>query len=515
MDDRIKPSQASEDRSEAFSAQTVPSNREERNRLREEARRYVERIRPIPPLSLEQIRFHAREILDDVRCDENWFDFVTVLVGNEIWRDVVAAVPYERRILLLPQCLRTKELCQAGMDEVGLLCENCGRCPIGSLIQEAEDLGYSVLVSEGTHMVASLLRQGGLDAAIGASCLSALENSFPVMAFDAIPGVAVPLLIDGCDATQVDLDWLKEEIHLCAQGTYWQSMDLPSLRMDLKSCFQEDFLSTLLPSRDGMTREVAFQWLIRAGRRWRPFLAMCVFRALVRQESLPVSLRRVAVALECFHKASLIHDDIEDGDSFRYEMNTLHEEYGVPFALNVGDLLLGEGYRLIAESGLDDKHKSELLRLCALGHVRMCLGQGEEMEWEKKDAMPTLENLLRMFSRKTSTAFDVALQAGAICAKADETIRGVLKRLSEPLGVAYQIKDDLVDENRKSPKARDVLSRLLSKREAQGLFFRYRRQALDSLDPLCDIHLKILLFRLIGRMLGREGDELAEPIENP
>jgi geranylgeranyl pyrophosphate synthase len=49
-----------------------------------------------------------------------------------------------------------------------------------------------------------------------------------------------------------------------------------------------------------------------------------------------------------FHKASLIHDDIEDGDALRYGEPTLHSEYGVAVALNVGDLLIGEGYRLLA-----------------------------------------------------------------------------------------------------------------------------------------------------------------------
>ena len=64
---------------------------------------------------------------------------------------------------------------------------------------------------------------------------------------------------------------------------------------------------------------------------------------------LPEDLRKVAVAVECFHKASLIHDDIEDNDALRYGEKTLHEEHGVAVALNVGDLLIGEGYRLLAE----------------------------------------------------------------------------------------------------------------------------------------------------------------------
>ena len=52
-------------------------------------------------------------------------------------------------------------------------------------------------------------------------------------------------------------------------------------------------------------------------------------------------LKRIAIAVECFHKASLVHDDIEDGDDLRYGEPSVHAEHGVPVALNVGDLLLG------------------------------------------------------------------------------------------------------------------------------------------------------------------------------
>ena len=68
------------------------------------------------------------------------------------------------------------------------------------------------------------------------------------------------------------------------------------------------------------------------------------------------------MAVECFHKASLIHDDIEDGDDRRYGQPALHTEHGVPVALNVGDFLLGEGYRLIGEIEVDDATKVAMLQ---------------------------------------------------------------------------------------------------------------------------------------------------------
>ena len=63
---------------------------------------------------------------------------------------------------------------------------------------------------------------------------------------------------------------------------------------------------------------------------------------------LPDGVRRTALAIETFHKASLVHDDIEDDDTFRYGRETLHRQYGVGTAINVGDYLIGLGYRLVS-----------------------------------------------------------------------------------------------------------------------------------------------------------------------
>ena len=70
----------------------------------------------------------------------------------------------------------------------------------------------------------------------------------------------------------------------------------------------------------------------------------------------------------------------------RYGERTLHEEHGVAVALNVGDLLIGEGYRLIAESGADPRVITELLRIAATGQRSLCLGQGAELSWARRPA---------------------------------------------------------------------------------------------------------------------------------
>ena len=90
-----------------------------------------------------------------------------------------------------------------------------------------------------------------------------------------------------------------------------------------------------LISASGATVSPELGWLT-------PILAVGTWAALSgeKPEAAGRDVRLTATAVECFHKASLIHDDIEDGDRQRYDQPTLHAEYGVPFALNAGDFLM-------------------------------------------------------------------------------------------------------------------------------------------------------------------------------
>ena len=129
------------------------------------------------------------------------------------------------------------------------------------------------------------------------------------------------------------------------------------------------------------TGRIARDWLMKAGKRWRPFLTACAYLALRDdpQAAIGDEVRRAAVAVECFHKASLIHDDIEDADETRYGDAALHETHGEAVALNVGDYLLGEGYRLLAAIDAPAEAKVEMLRAAAEGHRTLTEGQGAEL----------------------------------------------------------------------------------------------------------------------------------------
>ena len=426
----------------------VPQTPIERNHFLHVIRNYVAEFNPVPPMPTAELKVHADRVIGMLKCDPIYRDYIGVLINNEMWREQLAAVPFERRLLLLPKCLRVEAKCPAPFDEFGLLCKQCGLCSIQDLQAEAEKLGYATLVAEGSAIVMSLIQTGKVEAIVGVSCLSVLERAFPYMEAAAIPGVAIPLLQDDCIDTTVDLDWVWDYIHLTSDDQT-RRLDLGALRDEVDFWFSPLALDTIMGNAEGETERIARDWLMRAGKRWRPFLAVSTFQALRRDtgKPLPEDIKKAAVAVECFHKASLIHDDIEDNDAFRYGEKTLHEEYGTAVALNVGDLLIGEGYRLLAACKASPAAKIEMVRVASEGHRELCRGQGAELCWARNPQTLTQHQVLDIFRKKTAPAFEVALRVGALYAGVEqhEEVEDVLHVYSEALGIAYQIRDDLSD----------------------------------------------------------------------
>jgi len=523
---------------------SVPATKAERERLLAAARRYVADEQLVPPLPLDELKGHALRVIARAASEPRFRDFVTVLVSNAAWGETLAGIPFERRLLLLPQCLRDKEHCQAEVDEFGLLCRHCGRCVIHDLQTEAERLGYVVLVAEGTTVVMSLIQEGKIEAVIGVGCLAGLERIFPYTEAAAVPGLAIPLLNDGCAYTSADLDWVWDTLQL-TRADRTRRLDLDALRAEVEAWFEPEALAAVLGPAGTETERLAREWLGRAGKRWRPFLALCAYQA--RRDDpeapTPADFRKIAVAVECFHKASLVHDDIEDDDPQRYGADTLHKAHGIPIALNVGDLLLGEGYRLIAACGAGDAQKAAMLAAAAGGHRSLCLGQGDELAWARAPKPLTTEQVLAIFRQKTAPAFEVALQLGALYAGASDGVWQVLHECSDALGVAYQVRDDMDDffgsaaqaqnpgpsiilalaheratgqardlldalwrvpsqVSRRLPELRSVLKALGVEEAARQMLASYKDEAVRSLRPVENASLKGLLRRVICKIFN-------------
>jgi len=520
----------------------VPQSKELREELSGFAKEYVEEKRLVGPLSIGELQKHCKALINSADINPAHLDFLAVLVNNQIWRETVAGIGYDKRLLLLPKCLRDNENCPADIDQLGLACENCGHCPIGDIKSQAEELGYSVLVAEGSPIVMSLIETGKIQAVIGVSCLSVLEKTFPYMEAGAVPGIAIPLLYDGCVNTNVDVDCLLDTIYENSVDKQ-NRLDLKDLRDKVNELFKPQRLKLFWDIKDSQTERLALNWMTNSGKRWRPFIAVCAHHAFTcsDKDKLCEDLSKVAIAVECFHKASLIHDDIEDGDVMRYGQKTIHAEFGIPIALNVGDFLLGEGYRLLAQLEISQDRKAEMLRIAAQGHRELCLGQGKELEWMRTPKHLSICEVLDIFKKKTSPAFEVALKLGVLSAEKGPKLDKLLEEYSKALGIAYQIRDDINDfdycdntqnqpsllfaiaweqakqndrkvlesfwktsdhSNALTQSVFEIMARLKVKTLALDLLEFYKQQAISSLKPLDNAAFKGLLRRIISKIFN-------------
>jgi len=418
------------------------------NELREEIRRRVESFfierKITPPVSYERLSDYADMLIAENDWDESNKAFIMVCAGNAVWRPIVGSIPFDRRMLLLPMCLRNSKLCRGEEDELGLLCSECGNCNICCFLKEAENLGYITIVAEGSTIASRLLESGKVDAVVGVGCMAVLEKMFGSVTKYSIPGIGIPLVTCGCKDTTADAGWVSEEINYIDRKSEFNLLNINNLKEKTSALFTEDRIERILELDGSATGNMVKEMLMAGGKRIRPLLTVLAYEAFSKSPDQEL-LARLAMSVECFHKASLIHDDIEDNDSFRYGKETIHSRYGIPVAINLGDLLTGEGYRLLAGSGLSESPASGCFRAVSRGHRAMAIGQGEELLARREGRILSVNEITGVFRNKTSAAFKVSLQVGAIAAGADEKSLKLLERFSDLIGIAYQMKDDLED----------------------------------------------------------------------
>jgi geranylgeranyl pyrophosphate synthase len=443
----------------------VPETRELRDRIRAAAVEMGKGLDRSRPLTRESLQALGEGFLRGLGLEEKYLGFVMVALSNEFWRTQVQAVEFKRRLLLLPHCLKHAEGCPADYDEFGLDCRKCGACSIADFKGRAEELGYKVLVSEGTPIVLKIIVSGHVDAIVGVACLNVLERALDKVLLAGVPCVAAPLLSSNCRSTSVDEDWVRELIDLHTEPPPVKTRSYVHLLRAANDLFEANELNRLaprarskLPAADPLAvhESIAYDWLAQGGKRSRPFITLAAYDALrggngtkdAKGVDLPDAVRQAALAIETFHKASLVHDDIEDDDSFRYGRTTLHRQYGVSTAINVGDYLIGLGYRLVSRERqvLGAECAADIVDRLADAHLKLAEGQGAELLWrEACDKKLTALDALKIYALKTAPAFEAALYAGLRLAGPAQAYEKMVTEFSRNLGVAFQILNDLKD----------------------------------------------------------------------
>ncbi len=421
----------------------IPGQGEIRDMLRREARLFVSANKIEPPVDFKTLEQQAKNLLIHLNLDNQYLEFAIVVTANEIWSEVVSATPFNRRLLLLPQCLRDTSNCRAVFDDMGLVCAGCNNCGINGILDESESLGYTTLVADGTSIAISLVEEGSIDAVIGVGCMQVLKQSFRPVNHVAVPAIALPLMHDGCDGTTLDYKWLSEEIRRYKFNPRISPLSISTLKNKVRDYFTEETLRRFFPE-DTEVERLACKVVRTGGQRMRPLLLLLAYQCYNEHDTEEM-YSALAVIIECFHKASLVHDDIEDRSDTRYGQPALHTAEGIPVAMNVGDYLIGKGYNLLSRLQCEPGLLAGCFRLVSESHLKMAEGQGADIQLSEKISGYSAADLLHIYKLKTGEAVKVAMLLGAVLGNAAEKEIQYLNDFSEWFGAAYQVRDDLME----------------------------------------------------------------------
>ncbi len=190
----------------------------------------------------------------------------------------------------------------------------------------------------------------------------------------------------------------------------------------------------------------AWHLLESGGKRLRPALVLVALELLGKRSEDYIEF---SVIPEIVHNATLIHDDIEDKSEKRRNALSIHREYGLDIALNLGDFMFFFPMNAILSSKkINEDTKIKLLNMYAIHMQRLGVGQGTDLAWHNQlvdISKRTVDNYLQVAFDKTGALVSMALQTGAIIGGADQSIIDLLGNFGAVLGVAFQIRDDILN----------------------------------------------------------------------
>ena len=231
--------------------------------------------------------------------------------------------------------------------------------------------------------------------------------------------------------------------------------------------------------------------LLAGGKRLRPVFAFdfCRMCGGDWHEAAPL-----AAAVEMIHTYSLIHDDLPamDNDDFRRGRPTNHKVYGEAMAILAGDALLTDAFMVASTAQLpkpeDTATAIGLLAECA-GSLGMVGGQVLDILAEEREC--TVQEVLDIQNRKTGRLISAACALGAIAGGANEEQFNAACRFAAALGLAFQIRDDMLDvigtqeemgKGVGTDESKNTFVRLYGLEKCEELVQKYTQMAIDALD---------------------------------
>lgn len=211
----------------------------------------------------------------------------------------------------------------------------------------------------------------------------------------------------------------------------------------------EATLDRALPDPDASPRRLHAAMrhgVLNGGKRMRPLLAYATGTAFGAAEA---DLDDAAAAVELVHCYSLVHDDLPamDDDDLRRGQPTVHVAFDEATAILAGDALQSLAFDVLANAPQSaDRRVAMLAELArASGVAGMCGGQALDIDATGHGASVDIDELQRLHALKTGALLRASVRLGAIAAGADAASRAALDRYADALGLAFQVRDDLLD----------------------------------------------------------------------
>lgn len=186
--------------------------------------------------------------------------------------------------------------------------------------------------------------------------------------------------------------------------------------------------------------------VLNGGKRLRPILLIMVLELFDKKIDLGLP---IAVAIEMIHSYSLVHDDLPalDNDDYRRGKLTTHKKFGEAEAILIGDALLTHSFSVITDEtkGVTSDKLVKIIGMVSryAGINGMIGGQTVDIESEKKKV--SLETLKYIHENKTGKLIKLPVEIGAIISEATEEEYKALENYADGIGLAFQIKDDILD----------------------------------------------------------------------
>ena len=205
----------------------------------------------------------------------------------------------------------------------------------------------------------------------------------------------------------------------------------------------EDFYRSQQVSSD--LSEVILYSVQAGGKRIRPLLLLELIQAFGLE--LAEAHYQVAAALEMIHTGSLIHDDLPamDDDDYRRGRLTSHKKFGEDMAILAGDSLFLDPYGLLAKAELPSQVKVDLISELSLAAGSFGMVAGQVLDMQGEGQAISLEDLKTIHANKTGKLLTYPFVAAGLIVQAQQSVQDKLRRIGELLGLAFQVRDDILD----------------------------------------------------------------------